>query len=319
VNREALGLAVVLAASLHGQSAIDKSEVEVLPVGGNVYMLAGAGGNVTVQVGGTGVLLVDAQYAGMSDRILAAVRKLSGKPIRYLINTSADADHTGGNENIARTGAIPENIPLVNTPGATAMESVQILAHQNVLNRLSLPGAGKAPAPSAAWPTDTFLGNEKELYFNGEGIQLIHIPAAHTDGDTIVYFRRSDVISAGDIFITTGYPVIDLERGGSLQGVIDGLNRILDLAIPAHHEEGGTYVIPGHGRLCDEFDVLEYRDMVTIVRDRIRAMIKKGMTLEQVQAARPTLDYDPRYGAGGGGWTTEKFVEAAYRSLAAKK
>ena len=150
MKRAALSLAVVVAASLHGQSATEKTEIEVLPVQGNVYMLAGAGSNVTVQVGRTGVLMVDTQPGGMSDKILAAVRKLSDKPIRYLINTSADADHTGGNENIARTGAIPEDIPLVNTPGATAMESVQILAHQNVLNRLSLPGGGKAPAPSPA-------------------------------------------------------------------------------------------------------------------------------------------------------------------------
>ena len=144
----------------------------------------------------------------------------------------------------------------------------------------------------------------------------MHQPAAHTDGDSIVYFRRSDVISAGDIFLTTGYPVIDLAKGGSLQGVIAGLNRILDLAIPAHHEEGGTYVIPGHGRICDEFDVLEYRDMVTIIRDRIAAMIKKGMTLQQVKDAKPSRDYDPQFGATSGAWTTDMFVEAAYKSLA---
>jgi cyclase len=293
-------------------------QIEVLPVQGNVYMVAGAGANVAVQVGPTGMLLVDAQSDAVSEKVLAAVRKLSDKPIRYIINTSADGDHTGGNDRIARTGAIPADIPLVNTPGATAMESVQILAHLNVLNRLSLPAAGHSPAPSSAWPTDTYAGNDKELYFNGEGIQMMHIPAAHTDGDTLVYFRRSDVISAGDLFLTTGYPVIDMARGGSLQGIIAGLNRILDIAIPAHHEEGGTYVIPGHGRLCDEFDVLEYRDMVTIVRDRIQAMIRKGMTLEQVKAARPTRDYDPRYGTASGPWTTEMFVEAAYRSLTKK-
>jgi glyoxylase-like metal-dependent hydrolase (beta-lactamase superfamily II) len=293
----------------------DRGEVEILPVQGNVYMLATDGANVTIQVGRNGILLVDTQSARLTDKILAAVRKLSDQPIRYVINTSVDEDHTGGNEGIARTGALPSDIPLINTPGATAKESVQILAHLNVLNHMSVPAKERAPVPSAVWPTDTYSGNEKELYFNGEGIQMIHIPAAHTDGDTLVYFRRSDVISAGDLFLTTGYPVIDLERGGSLQGVIAGLNRILDLAIPAHHEEGGTYVIPGHGRLCDEFDVLEYRDMVTIIRDRIQAMIRKGRTLEQVEAARPTLDYDPRYGAISGPWTTAMFVEAAYKSL----
>jgi cyclase len=311
-----LGLLFLGAATAYAQAnPADSAEVEVLPVQGNVYMLATDSANVTIQVGRNGVLLVDAQSAHLTDKILAAIRKLSDQPIRYLINTSVDGDHSGGNEGIARTGALPSDIPLVNTPGATARESVQILAHLNVLNRMSVTPKGQAPVPSAAWPTDTYSGNEKELYFNGEGIQLMHIPAAHTDGDTLAYFRRSDVISAGDLFLTTGYPVIDLERGGSLQGVIAGLNRILDLAIPAHHEEGGTYVIPGHGRLCDEFDVLEYRDMVTIIRDRIQAMIRKGMTLEQVQAARPTRDYDPRYGAISGPWTTAMFVEAAYRSL----
>jgi cyclase len=316
VRRWSPGLLFLVAATAYAQpNPAGSAEVEVLPVQGNVYMLATDGANVTIQVGRNGVLLVDAQSAHLTDKILATIRKLSDQPIRYLINTSVDGDHSGGNEGIARTGALPSDIPLVNTPGATARESVQILAHLNVLNRMSVPPKGQAPVPSAAWPTDTYSGTEKELYFNGEGIQMMHIPAAHTDGDTLVYFRRSDVISAGDLFLTTGYPVIDLERGGSLQGVIAGLNRILDLAIPAHHEEGGTYVIPGHGRLCDEFDVLEYRDMVTIVRDRIQAMIKKDMTLEQVQAARPTLDYDPRYGAASGPWTTAMFVEAAYKSL----
>jgi len=309
-----LVLLVAISASAQGTPA-DAADVEVLPVQGNVYMLATDGANVTVQVGRSGVLLVDAVSAHLTDKILTAIRRLSDQPIRYIINTSVDRDHTGGNEGIARTGALPSDIPLVNTPGATAKESVQIMAHLNVLNRMSVPPTGQTPAPSAAWPTDTYSGDEKELYFNGEGIQMMHIPRAHTDGDTLVYFRRSDVISTGDLFLTTGYPVIDLERGGSLQGVIAGLNRILDLAIPAHHEEGGTYVIPGHGRLCDEFDVLEYRDMVTIVRDRIQAMIKKGMTLGQVQAARPTLDYDPRYGATSGSWTTAMFVEAAYKNL----
>jgi glyoxylase-like metal-dependent hydrolase (beta-lactamase superfamily II) len=211
VKLRSIALAWLAAGLAHGQ-------IEVLPVQGNVYMLGGAGANVAVQVGPTGVLLVDTQSEPVSEKVLDAVRKLSNKPIRYIINTSADSDHTGGNDRIARTGAIPEDIPLVNTPGATAMESVQILAHLNVLNRLSLPSAGHTPAPSSVWPTDTYAGNEKELYFNGEGIQMMHIPAAHTDGDTLVYFRRSDVISAGDLFLTTGYPVIDMSHGGSLQG-----------------------------------------------------------------------------------------------------
>jgi len=160
-----------------------------------------------------------------------------------------------------------------------------------------------------------FVGREKEFFFNGEPVFMYHVPAAHTDGDSIVFFRRSDVIATGDVYRTDSYPVVDLEKGGTVQGVIDALNLVLDLAVPAHHEEGGTFIVPGHGRISDEFDVLEYRDMVTIIRDRIQAMISKGMTLDQVKAARPTRDYDPRYGAATGAWTTDKFIEAVYRSL----
>ncbi|PWU02752.1 MAG: hypothetical protein C5B51_20355 [Terriglobia bacterium] len=309
------GLLVVLAASF----SLSAQDIEVLPVQGSVYMLAGAGANVTLQVGRSGVLLVDTPAPALSGKVIAAIRKLSEKPVRYIINTAADADHVGGNESLAKVFGSATEVSVVNTPGATATQTVAILAHQKLLDRMSAPGASRPPWPTVAWPTDTFVGDEKEVYYNGEGIQILHQPAAHTDGDSIVYFRRSDVVSAGDIFNATSYPVIDLERGGSLQGVIAGLNRILDLAIPAHHEEGGTYVIPGHGRICDEFDVLEYRDMVTIIRDRIQALIKNGMTLEQVKAARPTLDYDPQYGAATGAWTTDMFVEAAYRSLTRKK
>lgn len=296
-----------------------KIEVQVLPVQGNVYLLATPLGNVTVQAGKSGVLVVDTSYAEMTPKLLAAIRKLSAKPVRYIINTHVHRDHTGGNEDFAKVFGSATEVSVVNTPGSTATQTVQIYAHDNVLARMTKPEAGSPAIPPMAWPTETFIGNEKELYFNGEAVLMYHQPAAHTDGDTVVYFRGSDVVSTGDIFVTTSYPVIDLQRGGSLQGVIDGLNHILDIAVPAHHEEGGTYVIPGHGRICDEFDVLEYRDMVTIIRDRIQALIRKGMTLEQVKAARPTRDYDPQYAETAGGWTAEKFVEAAYRSLTKNK
>jgi glyoxylase-like metal-dependent hydrolase (beta-lactamase superfamily II) len=279
------------------------NDLEVLPVQGNVYMLAGPGGNTTLQVGATGVLIVDTQTAPLTDKMLAAIRKLSNKPIRYVLNTSADLDHTGGNEGIAQAAGSVTKVEVVNTPGQTASQTVQILAHDNVLPRMST-------RPTLAWPSETYIDDEKELYFNGEPVLMYHIPKAHTDGDSIVFFRHSDVVSTGDIFDTNRYPVIDIDRGGGLQGVIDGLNRVLEIAIPAHHEEGGTYIIPGHGRICDEFDVLEYRDMLTIIRDRIQAMIKKGATLEQVKAAHPTSDYDPQYGSNA-----ENFIESAYRSL----
>jgi glyoxylase-like metal-dependent hydrolase (beta-lactamase superfamily II) len=288
----------------------DTGDIQVLRVQGNVYMLAGAGGNMIVQVGPSGSILVDSKTGRLTDQILAEVKKISvaGKPIRYLLNTSADADHIGGNEALAKALGSAAGWTIVNTPGAS-QTAVQIIAHDAVLPRVS-------ERPTAAWPTETFVGLEKEIYFNGEPVLMYHVPAAHTDGDSIVFFRKSDVVATGDIFRTDSYPVIDLQRGGSVQGVIAGLNRVLDLAVPAHHEEGGTFVVPGHGRISDEFDVLEYRDMVTIVRDRIEAMVKKGVALEQVKAARPTLDYDARYGASSGSWTTDMFVEAVFRSVA---
>jgi cyclase len=305
-------LLLLAAAAFAQTSATSNAEIHVLPVQGNVYMLVGAGGNITVQVGSQGVLLVDSGLASMSDKVLAAVRKLSDKPIRYLLNTHVHPDHIGGNEAVAKTGVASTGLPVQGTPGSSASQLVQILAHENVLNRMSA-----AKIPGVAWPTDTFFNDEKEVYFNGEGVQMFHpSSAAHTDGDSIVYFRRSDVIAAGDLFVTTSYPLIDMTRGGNVQGLIDGLNLILDLAIPAHQQEGGTYIVPGHGRLCDEADVLEYRDMVTIVRDRIRDAMKRGMTVEQIKASRMTRDYDARYGSAAG--ATDTFVEAVYKSLATK-
>jgi cyclase len=187
------------------------------------------------------------------------------------------------------------------------------------LNRMSAPTGTQAPSPDGAWPTSTFLSDQKKLYFNGEGIDILHQPAAHTDGDSIVFFRRSDVISTGDIFTTTNYPIIDLAGGGSIQGTIAALQKIVDMIVPLYGQEGGTMVVPGHGRLCDFGDVLNFREMTIIIRDRVQDMIKKGMTLEQVKAARPTQDYDPLYGSTTGFWTTDKFVEAVYKSLSEKK
>jgi glyoxylase-like metal-dependent hydrolase (beta-lactamase superfamily II) len=281
-------------------------EIHILPVQGNVYMLVGAGGNMTVQVGADGVLVVDTQYAALSDKILAAMRTLSKGPIRYIVNTHHDADHTGGNQPIRKAGS---TIAGGNVSGdiQDAAEGAQIIAHDNVVRRM-----GKAP--SGSLPTSTYLGEQKKLFFNGEGIEVIHPPDAHTDGDSIVFFRRSDVISTGDIFTTASYPVIDLAAGGSIQGIIDGLNRLVDMIIPVYGQEGGTLVIPGHGRLSDFGDVLNCREMTIIIRDRVQDMIKKGMTLEQVKAARPTRDYDPLYGSVPG-WTTDMFVDAVYKSL----
>jgi glyoxylase-like metal-dependent hydrolase (beta-lactamase superfamily II) len=229
-----------------------------------------------------------------------------------VINTHVHADHVGGTEKIATSGS---TIAGGNVSGAIADAGVgaAVIAHENVLARMS---GQPSPPPFAAWPTDTFFVAEKDFYFNGEAVQILHEPAAHTDGDSMVFFRRSDVISAGDVFTTTLYPVIRPEDGGGIDGVIVALNDIIALTVPAEKQEGGTMVIPGHGRLADEADVVEYRDMVTIIRDRVRSMIEMGMTLKQVQAAQPTRDYDGRYGAADGFWTTAQFVDAVYNSLA---
>jgi cyclase len=288
----------------------DTGEIEVLRVQGNVYLIGGGGSNVTVQVGPSGSIMVDSKSGPLTDKVLAEIKKisLSSKPVQYLLNTSADADHVGGNEAIGKALGSANTWTIINTPGGS-QTAVQVLAHDNVASRMT-------HLPASAAPSETFVGREKEFYFNGEPVFMYHVPNAHSDGDSIVFFRHSDVVATGDIYRTDSYPVIDLQKGGNVQGVIDGLNLVLDLAVPAHHEEGGTFVVPGHGRISDEFDVLEYRDMVTIIRDRIQAMIAKKMTLQQVKAARPTLDYDSRYGATAGNWTTDMFVEAVYRSLA---
>jgi glyoxylase-like metal-dependent hydrolase (beta-lactamase superfamily II) len=301
-----------------GGQNFDNVEVKLQKVQGNVYMLVGAGGNVTVQIGTDGVALVDTQFAPMSNKILAAVRTLSQGPLRYIINTHSHGDHVGGNENLKKAGATIAGGNVTLDIGDAA-QGAQIISHINAYKHMSARVNGQYAAPVAAWPTSTFIGDDKKLYFNGEGIQIVHQPSAHTDGDSLVFFRRSDVVSAGDLFVTTTYPVIDVERGGGIQGIIAGLNTLLDITIPKDKQEGGTYVIPGHGRLCDEADVLEYRDMLTIVRDRIQDLVKKKSTLAQVKAARPTLDYDRRYGATSGAWTTEQFIEAVYKNLSAKQ
>ncbi len=297
--------------------SVPAGEIEILPVRGKVYMLVGAGSNITVHAGDEEVLIVDTGVESMSDKVLAAVRKISTRPIRYIVNTTEREPHTGGNERLAAAGStIPFRIagdPRV-SDGRLGQDRASVVSYLTVFHRMSAPTGQQAPRPEAAWPDNTYSTPQKKLFVNDEPVLVMHFPST-TDGNSVVHFRTSDVVSAGDLVDLTGYPTIDVKAGGSIQVVVESLNRLIDITVPGRKSEGGTLVIPGHGRLADQPDVVYYREMVAIVRDRIQAMVAKGMTLEQVQAARPTVDYDTRYGRDTGPWTTGMFVEAAYRSL----
>jgi glyoxylase-like metal-dependent hydrolase (beta-lactamase superfamily II) len=314
----ALAAVVMAAAPLLAQTGAvsDLSNIEIhsLHVQGNVWMLVGGPFNAAVSIGNDGVLVVDTMVEPLADRFLAEVRKLAGnKPIRYIINTHFHPDHTGGNEKVTKAGQSIVAGNFAAQVGQDAANQATILAHENT--QLRMMSDLKPPPPFIAMPMDTFFTESKDLFFNGEAVQIIHQPSAHTDGDVIVFFRKSDVIVAGDVYINTTFPIVQTAQGGSFQGIIDALTRTIDLTVPAEKQEAGTYVIPGHGHLADEADVVEYRDMNTIIRDRFLDAIKKGMTLEQVKAARLVRDYEGRYGATSGFWTTDNFVEAVYRSL----
>jgi glyoxylase-like metal-dependent hydrolase (beta-lactamase superfamily II) len=275
-------------------------EVRAVPVQGNVHMIVGAGANIAVQVGEDGVLVVDTGASGTSEKVLAAIKQLApDKEIRWIVNTGMRADHTGGNEAISKAGR------TVNGNVAA------IVAHENASARMI-----KENVPDTARPYNTYFEGQRDFPFNNEPIMLYHDESSVDDTNTLVMFRRSDVIATGDIFSTESYPVIDVAKGGSVQGTIDALNRVLDLAVPSKMlAEGGTYIIPGHGRICDEHDVAMYRDMLVIVSARVRDMVSKKMTLDQIKAAKPSLDYDGRYGSDTGPWTTAMFIEAMYKEF----
>jgi cyclase len=301
--------------------------LSVVQLRSNFYLIAGAGGNIVVQTGPEGVIVVDSGSTESVDRVLAEIRRLTPLPIRYIINTSMEADHVGGNEKLARAGLsiLAGNI----VAGAGLSEDLitngggaSVLAHENVLTRMSAPTGRQSLFPLAFWPTKTFAFHQYSMYLNGEGIQVIHQPAAHTDGDTVVFFRRGDVIATGDIIDTTRFPVIDVRKGGTIQGEIDALNRLMDLSIhnlPIQWYADRTLLVPGHGHVYDKLDLLEYRDAITVVRDRIQSLVAEGKSLDQVKAANPTLGYRSQYGADSGPWTTDMFVEVIYRELAAKR
>lgn len=299
-----------------------RQQLVVIPVRGQVHLVGGAGGNIAAQAGDEGVLLVDTGAAEAAARVVAAYTELSPMPLRWIINTSADMDHSGANEDVAKTGQPgnggggpggggfggggPGGGGAGNNPGNAQPPAASIAAHEQVLNRMN----GR---PVAAWPTSAFFTPKKTMYFNGEPIEILHQPAAHSDGDVLVHFRSSDVIATGDAYSTDRFPQFDPARGGSIQGSIDALNRIVDIAVAAYNMQGGTLIVPGHGRIANEADVVEYRDGITIVRDRIRDMAAKRMTLAQVKAARPALDYERIYTIPS--WTTDMFIEAVYNEF----
>lgn len=298
-----------------------REQLVVVPVRGQVHLVGGGGGNIAMQVGDEGVLLVDAGVGPAADRVVAAYKSATDMPLRWIINTSVDADHVGGNAAVAATG-LPGNGGGPGGGGggggggnnpANAVQAASIVAHETVLTRMNATAGTPQAIPVAAWPTSAFFTPKKTMYFNGEPIEILHLPAAHSDGDVLVHFRSSDVIAAGDAYSNDRFPQFDPGRGGSMQGSIEALNRIIDIAVAAYNMQGGTLVVPGHGRLANEADVVEYRDGMTIVRDRIREMAEKKMTLAQVKAARPVFDYERIYGHPS--WTADMFVEAVYNEF----
>jgi glyoxylase-like metal-dependent hydrolase (beta-lactamase superfamily II) len=313
----ALGLALCVVIS--GRAAApDEDGLDLVKVRKNVYMIAGAGGNIGVQIGSDGIVLVNAGTAQSADQVLALLKTLTDLPIRYVINADAGPEFVGGNEKLSKAGYTIFTNAIGNAGFAGAMTSggaASILAHDSVLGRMTKDGYNGAASPSEA-----FFTERKALRMNDEGIEVLHQPAAHSDADSFVLFRGSDVVVTGDVMDMTRFPVIDLAHGGTIQGEIDALNKLIDLTIaptPYIYKDVGTYVIPGHGRLAEQMEVVDYRDMVVTIHDNIAALIAQKKTLEQIKAARPALPYETRYGAKTGSWTTDAFIEAVYKSLGA--
>jgi cyclase len=302
-----------------------RDQLVVIPVQGKISLIGGAGANIAVQVSDEGTLLVDSGDPAATDKVLAELSKLEIRPLRWIVNTSADMDHTGGNGKIAKTGtanAVGGGGGANGGPGgATAFtgDRAGVIAFQNALNKMSAPTGKTASRTLDDWPTDSFFSARKNFWYGGEPIEMWHVADAHSDGDIMIFFRKSDVIVAGDVIAADRYPYIDAKNGGSIQGVLNGLNQIVATAVAEYNQQGGTRIIPGHGRVLNQSDVVEYRDMATIVRDRIALGIKQGKTLPQIKAMHPTLDYDGNYGSTTGAWTTDMFIDEVYRELSAPK
>ena len=286
----------------------DDGNVEALAVQGTVYLVAGGGANIVVQKDPDGLLLIDSGTNAASAKVLEAIKTISDQPIRQIINTSTLEHHTEANEAINKAG---RNINAAVGGGANREperpQGAPIISHERAMHRMA--GLLGEPARGGLWPQNTFTGNRKDWFWGGEPIDILYKPAAYTDGDVIVWFRKSDVIAAGCLLDMVSYPRIDLKRGGSVEGYLAALNDILDIMVPAHNNQGGTLAIPGHGRIANESDVAVLRDGMTIIVDRIKVMIGKGQTLAQVKAARPSIDYDPVFG------DPTAFIETVYADL----
>jgi len=301
------------------QASATRAGLESIQIRPNVHVIFGAGGNVTVHVGEDGIVVVDSGSAETARSLLDAIKAISPRPIRMIVNTSADLDHVGGNAIVGGAG-----IGLSPDPFGAGNHAT-VLAHENVLLRLSALGANgtESPLPTRMLPNDTFTSRYRSFYVNDDAVQVIRQTGAHSDSDVMVLFRKADVIATGDVIDLRQFPVIDHVKGGSIQGEIEGLNRLLTEFVvagtPLVLKPGRTLVVPGHGYVSDYAEVVEYRDMVTVIKDTIQALIDKRLTLEQVKAANPTKGYRGRYGSDTGAWTTDSFVEAVFNGLSRTK
>lgn len=291
--------------------AASVGKIEVLKVRGDIYMLTNADGeNVTVQAGKEGPLLVNTGEGQWASELIATIGRITPKPIRYIINTNGTMAHSGGNEAVAKVGRGIGG-GNVNMAIEGAQIGATVVAHENVLTRMT-----NEKIAYERWPTLTYFTRSKDMYFGDEAVRIFHLPNAQTDGDSVVFFRRSDVVSVGGIVDVDHYPYIDVKAGGSINGTIEAINRLIDLAVPEHHQDGGTLIIPGRGRVIDELDLVEYRDMLTIVRSYVQEMIKEGKSLQQVVAAKPTYSFDSRYGFDSSSpMTNDQFVTLIYNEL----